>query len=367
MRQEKEKIFDLDRSGSPVAIERTAMLRLLITGGAGFIGSNFVRFVLERYPDYRILNLDKLTYAGNLENLSGLERDPRHEFVQGDICDPGCVGEILERGAEAVINFAAESHVDRSILHSAEFIRTNVVGTLNLLELSRKNRIRRFIQISTDEVYGSLGTSGAFSELSPIAPNSPYAASKASADLLVRSYCRTHGFPGIITRCSNNYGPYQFPEKLIPLLISNALAGMPLPIYGDGMYVRDWIHVRDHCAAIDAVLHRGKDGEVYNVGARQELPNLEIARRILKALNKDESLIRFVEDRPGHDRRYAIDSSKLETQLGWRPRVSFDSGLGDTIEWYRGNPAWVEHVRSGAYLSYYDRMYRQRRQTLSER
>ena len=258
------------------------MLRLLVTGGAGFIGSNFVRFVLERYPDHRIVNLDKLTYAGNLENLSGLEKDPRHEFIQGDIGNPDCVGGIITKGVDAVINFAAESHVDRSILHSSEFINTNIVGTLNLLELSRKHKVKRFIQISTDEVYGSLGDSGAFSELSPIAPNSPYAASKASADLLVRSYCHTHGFPGIITRCSNNYGPYQFPEKLIPLLISNALAGMQLPIYGDGLNVRDWIHVRDHCAAVDTVLHKGKDGEVYNIGARQELPNLDVVRMILK-------------------------------------------------------------------------------------
>jgi dTDP-glucose 4,6-dehydratase len=257
--------------------------------------------------------------------------------------------------------------VDRSILHSAEFVQTNIVGTLNLIESCRKNKVRRFLQISTDEVYGSLGASGAFTELSPIAPNSPYAASKASADLLVRSYCRTHQFPGMITRCSNNYGPYQFPEKLIPLLISNAVADMPLPIYGDGMNVRDWIHVRDHCAAVDTVLHHGKEGEVYNVGARQELPNLEVVRRILKALNKDESLIRFVEDRPGHDRRYAIDSSKLETALNWRPRTSFDSGLQETVEWYRRNAAWVDHVRSGAYRTYYDQMYRQRRQTLSER
>jgi dTDP-glucose 4,6-dehydratase len=343
------------------------MMNLLVTGGAGFIGSNFVRFMLERHPDYRIVNLDKLTYAGNLENLSGLEQDSRHEFVQGDICDPDCVGGILKKKVDAVIHFAAESHVDRSILHSAEFIRTNVVGTLNLLESCRKNKIGRYVQISTDEVYGSLGASGAFTEQTPIAPNSPYAASKASSDLLVRSYCHTHGFPGIITRCSNNYGPYQFPEKLIPLLISNALADMPLPIYGDGMNVRDWIHVRDHCAAVDAVLHQGKVGEVYNVGARQELPNLQVVRLVLKALNKDESLIRYVEDRPGHDRRYAIDSSKLESELNWRPQIRFEAGLQATIEWYLRNAAWVEHVRSGAYRTYYDQMYQKRGETLSER
>lgn len=343
------------------------MQTLLITGGAGFIGSNFVHFILERYASYRVLNLDKLTYAGNLENLSDLENHPRYEFVQGDICDPGLVEEILGAGVDAVINFAAESHVDRSILQSSEFVRTNVVGTLNLIELCRKHKTGRFIQISTDEVYGSLGVSGAFTEYSPIAPNSPYAASKASADLLVRSYHHTHGFPGIITRCSNNYGPYQFPEKLIPLLITNALAGMPLPIYGDGLYVRDWIHVQDHCAAIDKVLHEGKEGEVYNIGARQEMPNLEVAHLILRTLGKDESLITYVEDRPGHDRRYAIDSSKLETQLRWRPQVTFDAGLRETVEWYRLNSGWVEHVRSGEYLNYYDRMYKQRRQTLSER
>lgn len=342
-------------------------MKLLITGGAGFIGSNFVRFVLDHHPDCRVLNLDKLTYAGNLENLSGLEHDSRHEFIQGDICDAGLVEKILNKGVEAVVNFAAESHVDRSILHSSEFVRTNVIGTLNLIELSRKNKIGRFVQISTDEVYGSLGSAGAFSELSPIAPNSPYAASKASADLLIRSYHRTHGFPAIITRCSNNYGPYQFPEKLIPLFISNALAGMPLPIYGDGLYVRDWIHVRDHCKAVDAVLRHGRAGETYNIGARQEVTNLDVARRILKSLKKDESLITHVEDRPGHDRRYAIDSSKLERELSWQPEVQFDVGLEDTIEWYGRNSAWIEHVRSGAYLTYYDRMYGQRHRTLSER
>lgn len=342
-------------------------MKLLVTGGAGFIGSNFVRFVLDHHPDCRVLNLDMLTYAGNLENLSGLEHDSRHEFIQGDICDAGLVEKILKKGVEAVVNFAAESHVDRSILHSSEFVRTNVMGTLNLIELSRKNKIGRFVQISTDEVYGSLGSAGAFSELSPIAPNSPYAASKASADLLIRSYHRTHGFPAIITRCSNNYGPYQFPEKLIPLLISNALAGMPLPIYGDGLYVRDWIHVRDHCAAVDAVLRHGRAGETYNIGARQEVTNLEVARRILKSLNRDGSLITHVEDRPGHDRRYAIDSSKLERELSWQPEVQFDVGLEETIGWYGRNSAWVEHVRSGAYLTYYDRMYGQRHRTLSER
>ncbi len=343
------------------------MFKLMVTGGAGFIGSNFVRYILERYPDYQVVNFDKLTYAGNLENLAGLENDLRHEFVQGDIGNEDAVRHTLQRGVDAVINFAAESHVDRSILHAADFIQTNIVGTHTLIEVCRKAGIRRFVQISTDEVYGSLGSSGAFTEQSVIAPNSPYAASKASADLLVRSYFRTHGFPAIITRCSNNYGPYQFPEKLIPLLISNAMAGIPLPIYGDGLNVRDWIHVRDHCAAIDAALHHGKEGEVYNVGARQELPNLDVARKILRALNKDESLLTYVQDRPGHDRRYAIDSSKIETQLKWRAQTTFDIGLQETIAWYRGNMPWIEHVRSGDYLTYYDRMYGDRGKTLSER
>jgi dTDP-glucose 4,6-dehydratase len=341
-------------------------LRLLVTGGAGFIGSSFTRYLLERYPDYHVINLDKLTYAGNLENLSGLEGNPRHEFIQGDICDPKPVLAIIERGVDAVINFAAESHVDRSILAAAEFVQTNIHGTLNLLEAARKSKVQRFVQISTDEVYGSLGASGAFTELSPIAPNSPYAASKASADLLVRSYHRTHGFPGLVTRCSNNYGPYQFPEKLIPLLITNALADLPLPIYGDGLYVRDWIHVRDHCCAIDAVLHHGQVGEVYNIGARQEMPNIAIAQLILKTLGKSEALITYVKDRPGHDRRYAIDSSKIERILAWRAQIPFNDGMLNTIEWYRRNTSWVEHVRSGEYLTYCERMYQQRQRTLSE-
>jgi len=339
------------------------MLRLLITGGAGFIGSNFVRFVLERHSNCRTINLDKLTYAGNLENLSGLEEDPRYQFVHGDICDRDLVDDILKKGVDAVINFAAESHVDRSIVEPAEFLRSNVLGTLNLLESCRKSKVGRYVQISTDEVYGSLGPSGAFVEASPIAPNSPYAASKASADFLVRSYCRTYNFPGLITRCSNNFGPYQFPEKLIPLLIANALAGMPLPIYGDGLHVRDWIHVRDHCAAIDAVLNYGKDGEVYNIGARQESTNLEIAGLILDILRKDKSLITHVEDRPGHDRRYAMDPSKLEAELQWQPQITFHAGLRETVDWYVQNPLWVEHVRSGEYQHYYDRMYRHRMQT----
>ncbi len=341
-------------------------LRILVTGGAGFIGSNYVRFVLERHPDHGIVVLDKLTYAGNLENLSGLESDTRFKFVQGDICDPEPLGAILKSGVDAVVNFAAESHVDRSILDASEFVRTNISGTLNLLQASRKAGVTRFLQISTDEVYGSLGSGGLFTETTSLAPNSPYAASKASADLLARSYHRTYGFPCLISRCSNNYGPYQFPEKLIPLLVTNALADKELPIYGDGLYTRDWIHVRDHCAALDIVLHDGRPGEVYNIGARQEKTNLEIVRFILQALGKGASLITFVADRPGHDRRYAIDPSKMERELGWKPGIPFEDGMRQTIDWYLQNPSWVDHVRSGAYRTYYDRMYRDRKRTLDE-
>jgi dTDP-glucose 4,6-dehydratase len=341
-------------------------VRLLVTGGAGFIGSSFVRLILQWHPEYEVVNLDKLTYAGNLENLAGLENDARHKYVRGDICDAGLAQEILGQGVDAVVNFAAESHVDRSILDSSEFVRTNVQGTLNLLDCSRRHRIKRFVQISTDEVYGSLGPSGSFCESSPLAPNSPYAASKAAADLLVRSYHRTYGFPAIVTRCSNNYGPFQFPEKLIPLFITNALADLSLPIYGDGLYVRDWIHVRDHCAAIDRVLHDGRPGDIYNIGARHEMPNIEIARLILKTLGKGEGLMKHVEDRPGHDRRYAIDPSKLERELGWSPKTSFEEGLAETIRWYQESTVWVEHVRSGEYVTYFERMYRQRQRTLGE-
>jgi dTDP-glucose 4,6-dehydratase len=341
-------------------------LRLLVTGGAGFIGSNFVRFIIEGHRDCKVVNLDKLTYAGNLENLAGLENNPRHEFVQGDICDPHAVQQILKGGVDAIVNFAAESHVDRSILEASEFVKTNIHGTLVLLEAARAHKVERYLQVSTDEVYGSLGATGAFTESTPLAPNSPYAASKASADLLVRSFHHTYGLPALVTRCSNNYGPYQFPEKLIPLLATNAMAGLPLPIYGDGMYVRDWIHVRDHCGALDKVLHHGKAGEIYNVGARQEMPNLDIVRLILQALGKGEDLITFVKDRPGHDRRYAIDATKIERELGWRPEVPFTQGIKDTIEWYRRNTTWVQHVRSGEYLNYYQRMYHHRQRTLSE-
>lgn len=341
-------------------------MQILVTGGAGFIGSNYVRFVLQRYPDYQVHVLDKLTYAGNLENLAGLEGKPGFRFFQGDICTPEVLQPILKQGVDAVVNFAAESHVDRSILDASEFARTNIVGTLNLLQAARKAGVGRFLQISTDEVYGSLGTTGAFTEETPLAPNSPYAASKASADLLARSFHQTYGFPCLITRSSNNFGPYQFPEKLIPLLVTNALAGRALPIYGDGLYTRDWIHVQDHCSALDRVLHHGRPGEVYNIGARQEKTNLEIVRLVLRVLGKDESLISFVADRPGHDRRYAIDSSKLERELGWKPEIPFDDGMRRTIDWYMQNPSWVEHVTSGTYRTYYERMYRDRKRTLAE-
>jgi dTDP-glucose 4,6-dehydratase len=341
-------------------------LRLLVTGGAGFIGSNFVRYILARYPEYQLIVLDKLTYAGNLENLAGFEKNPHFQFRQGDICDTELADLLIKQGVDAVINFAAESHVDRSILDPSEFARTNIMGTLSMLEACRKNRVSRYVQISTDEVYGSLGPAGAFTEESPLSPNSPYAASKAAADLLVRSYGKTYGFPCLVTRCSNNYGPYQFPEKLIPLLVTNALAGLTLPIYGDGQHVRDWIHVEDHCDALDRILHHGRPGQVYNIGARQETANLEIARLIVRVLGKEEGLITFVKDRPGHDRRYAIDPSRLENELGWKPRTRFEQGIRQTIEWYRQNSAWTAGVRSGQYLTYYSRMYEHRQRTLSE-
>ena len=329
---------------------------ILVTGGCGFIGSNFVRYMLRNY-DYKIINVDKLTYAGNLENLSDTSDHPNYEFVRGDIADKDMIEGLVSKGVDAIINFAAESHVDRSIEDPRIFIETNVLGTQVQLEAARKYGILRFVQISTDEVYGSLGPRGSFKETSPLAPNSPYSASKTAADLLVRAYHKTYGLATIITRCSNNYGPYQFPEKLIPLMISNALEDKPLPVYGDGMNVRDWIYVEDHCRAIALIMHRGREGEIYNIGANNELPNIEIVKIILKRLNKPESLIKFVEDRPGHDLRYAIDSDKLRDELGWDVMYPFEEGIDLTVRWYVEHQDWWEKIKTGEYLSYYEKMY----------
>ncbi|AMV21987.1 dTDP-glucose 4,6-dehydratase [Planctomyces sp. SH-PL14] len=334
------------------------MQSILVTGGCGFIGANFVRWMLGTDSSLRITNLDKLTYAGNLENLKEIENDPRYRFVRGDIADPAAVDQLIAEGRfHAVVNFAAESHVDRSILDSTPFITTNVMGTQVLLDACRRHRVPRYLQVSTDEVYGSLGDEGFFTEETPLAPNSPYSASKASADMLVRAAVHTFGFPAIITRCSNNYGPYQFPEKLIPLFISNALQGQSLPVYGQGTNVRDWIHVLDHCRGIEAALRQGQAGEVYNFGGESELRNIDLTKRLLKALGKPESLIRYVEDRPGHDQRYAIDCTKAKRELGWTPQYRFEDGLAETIAWYQNHADWIARVRSGAYRDYYESQY----------
>jgi dTDP-glucose 4,6-dehydratase len=330
---------------------------LLVTGGAGFIGSNFIYYMLEKYPDYQIINLDILTYAGNLENLIGIEGNPNYRFVKGDITDLKLIDDLVGQGVDAIINFAAESHVDRSIEDPAIFVKTNVEGTQVLLEAARKHKVGKFLQVSTDEVYGSLGPTGYFTESTPLAPNSPYSASKTGADLMVRAYHETFGLPVNITRCSNNYGPYQFPEKLIPLMVSNALHDQPLPVYGDGLNVRDWLHVADHCSAIDLVLHQGVAGEVYNVGGNNEKTNIEIVKAILGYLGKPESLIKYVKDRLGHDRRYAIDAAKIQQQLGWNPQYTFATGIAETIDWYVQNRQWWEKIKSGEYLKYYERMY----------
>ncbi|WNQ12894.1 dTDP-glucose 4,6-dehydratase [Paenibacillus aurantius] len=324
-------------------------MKLLVTGGAGFIGSNFILYMLRRYPGYRIVNYDLLTYAGNPDNLTGVRAHQGYSFVQGDIADEGRVEEIFSGGLDAVVHFAAESHVDRSVKDPGVFVRTNVNGTQVLLEAARKHGVSRFVHVSTDEVYGSLGDTGLFTEETPLAPNSPYSASKAGSDLLVRAYVETFGLPAVITRCSNNYGPYQFPEKLIPLMISRAVKGEPLPVYGDGLNVRDWLYVEDHCSAIDLVLHGGRPGEVYNVGGNNERTNLQIVRTILEELGRPESLITFVEDRPGHDRRYGIDASKIRNELGWSPAYPFERGIRETIGWYRSHPEWLERIVSGAY------------------
>lgn len=332
-------------------------MKILVTGGAGFIGSAFVRMAVAE-TDYRVVNLDKLTYAGNLENLAPVDGDDRYRFVHGDICDEGLVQSVLsDERPDAIVHFAAESHVDRSILSPEPVIRTNLHGTFTLLDAARRHGIGRFVHVSTDEVYGSLEAPLAATEEFPLNASSPYSASKAGSDLLARSYFVTYKLPVVITRASNNYGPYQFPEKLIPLMITNAFADQPLPVYGDGMQVRDWLYVDDHCRGILAVLREGRDGEIYNIAGNRSLPNMEVVRQVLALTGKPESLIHHVPDRPGHDRRYALSSQKLTRQTGWQPLVDFETGLARTIEWYRGNSAWVARVRSGDYRSYYERNY----------
>ena len=329
-------------------------MRLLVTGGCGFIGSNFIRLVLDEHPEDEILNLDKLTYAGNPENLRDVEENPRYRFQKGDICEEGDVREAFAWGPEAVVNFAAETHVDRSIASPEAFVRTDVLGTYRLLEATRA-RGARFVQISTDEVYGSIAE-GSFSEESPLRPNSPYAASKAGADLLVRAYVRTYGLDAVIVRSSNNYGPYQYPEKVIPLFVTNLLEGRKVPLYGEGRNVRDWLYVEDNCRAIDLVLRSGRAGEAYNAGAGQEKTNLELTRAILEMMGAGEESIRFVPDRPGHDLRYSIDSSRLR-ELGWAPRYDFATGLRETVDWYRDHPAWWRPIKSGEFRRYYLERY----------
>ncbi len=331
---------------------------VLVTGGAGFIGSNFVRYVLDQFADVRVINVDCLTYAGNLENLSEIAHDSRYVFARIDICDtPAVTAVCKEHGADAIVHFAAESHVDRSITGPAAFIRTNVQGTLSMLQVARDCGDLRFLQVGTDEVYGSLGKTGLFTESTPLDPHSPYSASKASADHLVAAFGHTFGLPVLITRCSNNYGPFQFPEKMIPLMINNARHDKPLPVYGDGSNVRDWLYVEDHCRAIWTVLTRGAPGRVYNIGGNSEKTNLDVVKAILKRLKKPESLISFVKDRPGHDFRYAIDASRIKIELGWTPSVDFEAGLARTIDWYLSQQKWLDHITSGDYKKYYEEMY----------
>jgi len=348
-------------------------MKILVTGGCGFIGSNFIRMLLAE-TDVSLINLDKLTYAGNPENIADVvpelepsgenilhSPDRKYTFVRGDICNRELVADILSDDVDAIINFAAESHVDRSIMSSDEFVATNIRGVTNLLDCAREKNIQRFIQVSTDEVYGTLQPDDPpFRETNRLQPNSPYSASKAAGDLICRSYFRTHCFPVIITRCSNNYGPYQFPEKLIPLMISNALEDSKLPVYGDGMQIRDWIHVGDHCRALWTVLKKGREGEVYNIGGNNEQYNIDIVRLILKELDKPEDLVEFVKDRPGHDRRYAIDSTKMMSELGWKPETAFENGLRDTVSWYIEHHSWSENIKDSSYREYYDKQYKQR-------
>lgn len=332
-------------------------MKLLVTGGAGFIGSNFVLYMLKQHPDYEIVNIDALTYAGNLENLKSIENHPKHTFVKADITDVQAIDQLMQQEIDVVVNFAAESHVDRSILEPEVFVKTNVLGTQVLLNAAKKYNVTKFVQVSTDEVYGSLGETGLFTEETPLQPNSPYSASKAGGDLLVRAYHETFGLPVNITRCSNNYGPFQFPEKLIPLMISRALSDQQLPIYGDGLNIRDWLYVEDHCSAIDLVIHQGKLGEVYNIGGNNERTNVHIVKTILEELGKPESLISYVQDRPGHDRRYGIDPTKTMNELGWKPKHSFETGIKETIRWYLDNKEWWTRIQSGEYQQYYAKQY----------
>jgi dTDP-glucose 4,6-dehydratase len=334
-------------------------MKILVTGGAGFIGSNFVHYLLENHSHWDITNFDKLTYAGNLANLKSIEHSPRYHFIMGDISDPSTVDSVLSHGYDAVVNFAAESHVDRSILNSAPFILANVLGVQVLLNAAKKYNIRRFLQISTDEVYGSIDQ-GKFRETSPLSPSSPYSASKTAADLLCLAYFKTFKTPVVITRCTNNFGPYQFPEKLIPLVITNAIENKSVPVYGDGLNRRDWIYVLDHCSAIDSVLQKGVSGSIYNVGAGNDITNLEIVKAILELLNKPESLIEFVSDRPGHDRRYALSISKIKRELNWKPAYKFKKALADTVNWYLKNDDWWRTIKSGEYSSYYEKVYLRR-------
>jgi dTDP-glucose 4,6-dehydratase len=338
-------------------------MKILITGGAGFIGSNFARHILGLKKGYSVVNYDKLTYAGNLANLASIADNPNYRFVRGDICDLAAV-EAAMTGCSAVVHFAAESHVDRSIYEPGPVIETNITGTFVLIQIARKIGIERFVHVSTDEVYGDMLPDAFATEDSPLQPSSPYSASKASSDMLVRSYVRTYGFPGLITRASNNYGPYQFPEKFLPLLITNALEDRPLPIYGDGKQQRDWLHVEDHCRGIVAVLERGRIGEAYNIGGLDIEENLTMARRVLRVTGKPETLLTSVKDRPGHDRRYALDCTKMEKEVGWKPEIPLDEGLRRTIEWYKNNESWVRDIRAGDYRSYYEKYYDHRDSSL---
>ncbi len=341
-------------------------MKILVTGGAGFIGSNFIRHLLHVRGDAEVLNFDKLTYAGNPESLADIASSPRYSFVRGDIADTVAVGQVFQSGLDAVVNFAAETHVDRSIEDASPFLRTNILGTQCLLEAAREFRLPRFIHISTDEVYGSAPAGESFTEEAHLDPRSPYAASKAAADHFVSAYANTYGLSTVILRCTNNYGPFQFPEKLIPLMIANAAEDKSLPIYGDGLQERDWLFVEDYCSAIALVLETGSAGAIYNVSAGAPQPNLKIVQTILKHLGKPESLVKYVQDRPGHDRRYALDSSKIQRELGWAPKVSFEEGIRRTIDWYKSNTGWLGDARSGDYLKYYDRHYVQRARTFKK-